>query len=149
MFKPLVLLFLVLIGLSNVFFALPVLRRRNTAILFAVIPFFLAFRAFDFAAESTPLSILSPRYIASQIQAEQIPLPQLRFAKLKRATLYGVNFYLRSNLQEWDGDPAREVYVLTDGMRCSMKPAEMTCEDLWGEQERIDVFDVLHLTPKN
>jgi 4-amino-4-deoxy-L-arabinose transferase-like glycosyltransferase len=149
MFKPLVLLFVVLIALSNVLFALLVLRRRNTAILFAVLPFFLAFQVFEFAAESTPLSILSPRYIASQIQAEQIPLTMLHFAKLKRTTLYGVNFYLRTNLHEWDGDPAREVYVLTDGLRCSMKPAEMNCEDLWGEQERTDVFDVLHLTPKN
>ena len=149
MFKPLVLLFLVLIVVANVFFALTVLRRRNTAILFAVLPFFLAFRAFDFAAESTPLSILSPRYIASQIQAEQIPLAELHFAQLKRATLYGVNFYLRSNLQEWDGDRAREVYVLTDGMHCSIKPAEMNCDDLWGELERSHVFDVLHLTPKN
>jgi len=149
MFKPLVLLFLVLIVVANVFFALTVLRRRNTAILFAVLPFFLAFRAFDFAAESTPLSILSPRYIASQIQAEQIPLAELHFAQLKRATLYGVNFYLRSNLQEWDGDRAREVYLLTDGMHCSIKPAEMNCDDLWGELERSHVFDVLHLTPKN
>jgi len=73
----------------------------------------------------------------------------LHFAKLKRTTLYGVNFYLRTNLHEWDGDPAREVYVLTDGLRCSMKPAEMNCDDLWIEQESIDRFDVLHLTPKN
>ena len=149
MFKPLVLLFLLMVVLVNAFFALPVLRRRKTAILFAVLPLFLAFRAFDFAAQSTPLSILSPRYIASQIQAEQIPLAELRFAQLKRATLFGVNFYLRSDLQEWDGDPAREVYVLTDGMHCSMKPAAMNCEDLWGDENRSKVSDVLHLTPKN
>jgi hypothetical protein len=30
-----------------------------------------------------------------------------------------------------------------------MKPAEMNCDDLWIEQEGIDRFDVLHLTPKN
>jgi 4-amino-4-deoxy-L-arabinose transferase-like glycosyltransferase len=149
MFKSLVLLFLFLLVFSNLFFAILVFRRRATAILFAVLPFFLAFRAFDVPAASTPLSILSPRYAAYQVQAEQFPLEQLRFFKLRRATLYGVNFYLRSNLQEWDGDPAREVYVLTDGLRCSMKPAEMNCDDLWIEEERIDRFDVLHLTPKN
>jgi 4-amino-4-deoxy-L-arabinose transferase-like glycosyltransferase len=149
MFKPLVLLFLFLLVFSNLFFAILVFRRRATAILFAVLPFFLAFRAFDVAAASTPLSILSPRYAAFQVQAEQIPLAQLRFFKLRRATLYGVNFYLRSNLQEWDQNAAREVYVLTDGLRCSMKPAEMNCDDLWIEQESIDRFDVLHLTPKN
>jgi 4-amino-4-deoxy-L-arabinose transferase-like glycosyltransferase len=149
MFKSLVLLFLLLLVFSNLFFAILVFRRRATAILFAVLPFFLVLGAFDVPAASTPLSILSPRYAAYQVQAEQFPLEQLRFFKLRRATLYGVNFYLRSNVQEWDGDPAREVYVLTDGLRCSMKPADMNCDDLWIEQERIDRFDVLHLTPKN
>ena len=117
--------------------------------LFAVLPFFLAFRALNSAAAYTPLSILSPRYAAYQVQAEQIPLEQLRFFKLRRATLYGLNFYLRSDLQEWDQNTAREVYVLTDGLHCFMIPREMNCDDLWGGQERIDRFDVLHLTPKN
>ena len=149
MFKPLVLLFLLLLVISNLFFAILVFRRRPTAVLFAVLPFFLAFRAFEFAAASTPLSILSPRYAAYQVQAEQIPLEKLRFFKLRRATLYGVNFYLRSNLQEWDQNSGREVYVLTDGLHCSMKPAEMNCDDLRGEQVHVEMFDVLHLTPKN
>src|SRR5262249_15328695 len=122
--------------------------RRSAAVMAAVLPFFLAFWAFGVQAEFTPLSVLSARYIADQISAESLPLGQLRYLQLRRATLFGVNFYLRSDLREWDRDPSREVYVLTDGLHCSNKPADMNCEDLWVEQERVDVLDVLHFIPQ-
>jgi 4-amino-4-deoxy-L-arabinose transferase-like glycosyltransferase len=149
-FRPWIMLPLFLFAFVNLVLAIFVLLRgRSLALFGSVLPFLLAFWLFGALASFTPASILSPRYVADQVQAEKIPLQQLRFFKLKRATLYGVNFYLRSNLQEWDGDPAREVYVLTDGLHCSMKRAEMNCDNLWGDQERIEVLDVLHLTPKN
>jgi 4-amino-4-deoxy-L-arabinose transferase-like glycosyltransferase len=149
-FAPLIGLLFLFLAVANLLLgALVLFRRRGIGLAAVPLCLLLTFQISDFFIENTPLSILSPRYIAEQVQAEQVPLASLRVSKLKRATLYGVNFYLRANLQEWDGDPSREVYVLTDGLHCSKKPAQMNCEDLWLEQERIDVFNLLHLTPKH
>jgi len=148
-FKPVIVLVLLLFIVANLLFGiLLAFRLRSAALIAAVLPFFLAFRGFGAMTQFTPLSVLSSRYIADQVRADQMPLAQLRSFKLRRATLYGVNFYLRLELQEWNRDPSDEVYVLTEGLHCYNKPAQMNCDDLWIEQERLDVFDVLHLTPK-
>jgi hypothetical protein len=110
----------------------------------------LTFQLSDVVIPHTPVSILSPRYMAYQIKSYEMPLAALRASHLKRATLYGLNFYLRTDLQEWDRDPSREVYVLANGsLPCSKTPQEMTCSNLWGEIENADNFELLHLTPKH
>jgi hypothetical protein len=92
---------------------------------------------------------VSPRYVAYQLQAAQVPLAALRVSHLKRATIYNLDFYLRTDLQEWDRDPSREVYVLATGsLPCSKMPEQVTCSNLWGEIDNADSFELLHLTPK-
>ena len=148
-FAPLVGLLLIFLATANLLLGtLFLFRRRSAALACVALCVPLTFQISQVFLEHTPLSILSPRYIAYQIEAQQVPLALLRATKLKRTTLYGVNFYLQTDVPEWDGDSSREVYALTEGLRCSHAPVQMNCQDLWIEQERIDTCDLLHLTPK-
>ena len=103
----------------------------------------------DDALPFTPISTQSSRYLADQIRADEIPLTDLRVAGLKRATLYGLNFYLHTDLRELNGTPTREVYVLTTGRTttCDKMPVEVTCEDEWQQTSNPDGVRLLHLTP--
>jgi 4-amino-4-deoxy-L-arabinose transferase-like glycosyltransferase len=150
-FAPLFALVLLLLTVANLFLGVLFLCRHRTAALAAsVLPFFAGFPIFDAVAPHTPLSIVSPDYIAYQIQAEQIPPASLRAIRLNPATLFGLNFYLRTDLQKWDRDPSREVYLFAEGERpCSRMPQDMTCSDLWGWIEKTDKFELLHLTPRH
>ncbi len=147
---PLLIILLLAIALANfllgVFF---LFSRRNAALVAAILPILLAFALLDDVLPFTPISVLSPRYLADQLQANQVPLADLRVVGIKRNTLYGLNFYLRTDLQEWDRDPARESYVLATGrLPCSKISEAMSCSNLWGTVGKIDDFELLHLTPK-
>jgi 4-amino-4-deoxy-L-arabinose transferase-like glycosyltransferase len=139
------------LALANLWLgALFLFSRRSEALTGVVLSCLLTFRISELAVEFTPISMLSPRYLAYQLQAEQVPLGALRTAHLRRATLYGLNFYLRTDMQEWDRDPSREVYVLTERpMSCSNAPTDMICSDKWGQVDSSDNFELLHLTPKH
>jgi 4-amino-4-deoxy-L-arabinose transferase-like glycosyltransferase len=149
-FAPLIGLILIALSIANlllgVFF---LLSRRSAALVAAILPILLAFALLDDILSFTPVSILSPRYLAYQLQANHIPLADLRVAGIRRTTLYGLNFYLRADLLEWDADPSHESYVVATGrLSCSKIPAAMSCSSLWGEVDKIDDFELLHLTPK-
>jgi 4-amino-4-deoxy-L-arabinose transferase-like glycosyltransferase len=150
-FAPLFGLVLLLLTVANLFLGLLFLfRHRSAALAASVLPFFAGFPIFDILSPHTPLSIVSPAYIAYQIHAQQIPPPSLRVTRLNPSTLYGLNFYLRTDLQKWDRDSSREVYVLADGeLPCSRMPQDMNCSDLWGWIEKNDKFELLHLTPNH
>jgi 4-amino-4-deoxy-L-arabinose transferase-like glycosyltransferase len=148
-FTPLLELVLLFFAVANLFLgAFYLFSRRSAAIIAPAVTLLLAFQLMDFALEMTPLSVLSPRYLATQIQVNQLPLDALRVSNLRRATRYGLNFYLRTDLQEWNHDPSREVYVLTTGsLGCSVAPEGMTCSDLLGFNNQPGSFALLHLTP--
>ncbi len=143
----LILLFLAVANLLlGVFF---LFSCRSAAVAGVALSLFLTFPLLDIFSEFTPVSILSPRYVAYQLQAAQVPLAALRVSRLKRATIYNLDFYLRTDLQEWDRDLSREVYLLANGsLPCSKMPEEVTCSNLWGEIDNADSFELLHLTPK-
>jgi 4-amino-4-deoxy-L-arabinose transferase-like glycosyltransferase len=149
-FAPLIGLILIALatanGLIGIFF---MFSRRDAALVAGILPILLAFPAADVILPFTPVSILSARYLAYQLQANHVPLRDLRVAGIQRNTLYGLNFYLRADLQEWDRDRSRESYVLATGrLPCSEIPEAMTCSDLWGQIDKIDDFELLHLTPR-
>jgi hypothetical protein len=149
-FAPLIGLILIALSIANlllgIFF---LLARRSAALVAAILPILLAFALLDDILSFTPVSILSPRYLAYQLQANHVTLAGLRVAGIRRNTLYGLNFYLRTDLPEWDGDPSHECYVVGTGrLPCSKIPAAMSCSSLWGEADKIDDFELLHLTPK-
>jgi 4-amino-4-deoxy-L-arabinose transferase-like glycosyltransferase len=134
-------------GLFGVFF---LLSRRNIALFAAILPVLLLFTLADEVLPFTPVSILSSRYLAYQLQANHVPLADLRVTGIRRSTLYGLNFYLRTDLQEWDHDLSRESYVLAaGGLPCSKILDVASCSNLWGPVDKIDDFELLHLTPKH
>lgn len=122
--------------------------RRNLAIAAGAVPILLALGVVDIALQHSPISTQSSRYLADQVRADDIPLTDLRVAGLKRATLYGLNFYLHTDLHDLSGTPTREVYVLTTGRtNCNKMPAEVTCEDVWQHTDDANGVALLHLTP--
>jgi 4-amino-4-deoxy-L-arabinose transferase-like glycosyltransferase len=149
-FAPLVELILLVFALASFFlgagfFSAP----RKAALAAGVFPILVTFGLFGRILASTPAETVSPRHLAQEIQAQGVPIDVLRVSGLRRSTLYGLNFYLRSDLQDWDGDPSREIYLLAEeSLPCKKQPQDMVCSDLWGERERIDSFRLLHLTPK-
>jgi 4-amino-4-deoxy-L-arabinose transferase-like glycosyltransferase len=149
-FAPLFGVVLLFFAVANLLLGgLSLFKRRSAAVVAAGLSVLLTFALMDMAAGYTPVSILSPRYVADQIRMDRVPVSALRVSRLRRATLYGLNFYLRTDLQEWDGDPSREVYVLAaEQLPCSKVPQEMSCSDLWGWIDKNDQFDLLHLIPK-
>jgi hypothetical protein len=104
----------------------------------------------DHALRFTPISTQSARYLADQIRADEIPLASLRVSGLKRATFYGLNFYLHTDLHDLNGSPTRDVFALTSGRSttCDKMPAEVKCEELWRGIPDGDDVRLLHLTPK-
>jgi hypothetical protein len=149
-FAPLIGLILAALALANgllgVFF---LFSRRNAALVAGILPILLAFTAADVILPFTPVSILSARYLAYQLEADRVPLRDLRVAGIRRNVLYGLNFYLRTDLQEWDRDPSHESYVLATGrLPCSKILEDMACLNMWGEVHKIDDLELLHLTPK-
>lgn len=150
LWAPFIGLTLLLFAVTNLLLGVGLLyARRSAALITAVLPFFPAFWLLDLLAPFTPLSIQSPRYLADQIKSQQLPLASLRTAKLRRATIYGLNFYLRSDLQEWDGDTSRGIYVLTPQnapLPCAQK-TETNCSDLWEAPETIGDLQLLRLKP--
>ena len=150
-YAPAVELALAVLGAANVFLAVAYLfPRRNFAIVAGVAPVLFFLYILDDALRFTPISTQSSRYLADQIRADEIPLANLRVAGLKLATLYGLNYYLHTDLRDLSGTPTREVYLLTTGRTtCENMPADVTCEDEWQRTDNADGVQLLHLNPKH
>ncbi len=148
-YTPAIELEVAALGAANTLLAITFLfRRRNFAIVAGVVPVLFAIYMVDDALPFTPISTQSSRYLADQIRADEIPLDAVRVAGLKRATLYGLNFYLHTDLRDFNGTPTREVYVLTtDRTTCEKMPAAVACEDEWQQTANADGVRLLHLTP--
>jgi 4-amino-4-deoxy-L-arabinose transferase-like glycosyltransferase len=150
-FAALFALLLAAFALANCLLGIFLLfSRRSVALAAGTLPVLLLFGLVDEILPFTPASILSPRYLAYQLQANHVPLADMRVAGIRRTILYGLNFYLRTDLQEWERDSVHESYVLATGrLPCSKVPAELNCSNLWGETDKIDDFELLYLTPKH
>jgi 4-amino-4-deoxy-L-arabinose transferase-like glycosyltransferase len=149
MYTLVIELALLAIGGANCILALLYLfPRRNFAIIAAVVPVLCLLYILDSALRFSPISTQSSRYLADQIRADEILPGNIRVAGLKRATLYGLNFYLHSNLRDLDGTPTRDIYLLTTGRAtCDKMPTEVKCEDMWQHTADADGVALLHLTP--
>ena len=150
-FGPLIAMILAILGLTNLLLgALFFFSRRSAALIAAIFPALLGFAILDQASTFTPLSTVSARYVADQIQAQRIPVTDLRVLQIRRAALYSLNFYLRTDLQEWNSDSSREIYVFTkkDPAPCSKAPKDVTCSELWGWIDGGETFELIHLVPQ-
>jgi 4-amino-4-deoxy-L-arabinose transferase-like glycosyltransferase len=122
---------------------------RSLSLVLSVMPIIISFGYVDAIFSHTPTFVISSRYLAHEIQGDEIPVDKLRVSRLTRSTRYGLNFYLRTDLTDWDRNSSGEVYLLDDRrLSCREQPEEMICSDLWVERERFDTFTMLHLTPK-
>jgi 4-amino-4-deoxy-L-arabinose transferase-like glycosyltransferase len=148
-FTPAIELAVAAIGAANILLGfLFLFPRRNFAMIAAVVPVLFVMYIVDDALPFTPISSQSARYLADQIRADEIPPANIRVAGLKRATLYGLNFYLHTDLRDLTGTPTRDIYVLTTGRTtCDKMPAEVKCEDVWQRTADADGVVLLHLTP--
>jgi 4-amino-4-deoxy-L-arabinose transferase-like glycosyltransferase len=92
--------------------ACAILKKREGIALSAVIVIVL----FLASANSTFLlwidSVVSPRPIARIVSANQQLARTVLSYRLGRGWQYGTNFYLRRQLEEWNGDQAQPVLVL-------------------------------------
>jgi 4-amino-4-deoxy-L-arabinose transferase-like glycosyltransferase len=150
-YTPAVELALAVLAAANILLAVAYFfRRRNFAIIAGVVPMMFFLYILDDALRFTPISTQSSRYLADQIRADEIPLANLRATGLKRATLYGLNFYLHTDLHDLNGTPTRDTYLLTNGRTtCDKMPSEVTCENEWQQTDNADGVQLLHLTPKH
>jgi len=151
-FEPIAALVLILLALFGILLAsgfLVVGSEKRFLFLFSgvlclILPLAFAGRIL----KRTPVEILSADYLARQIRNAQIRIEDLKISAIKRDTRFGLDFYLHTELSDWDRDPHREVYVLAEGqLPCRQQPKEMLCTDLW-DQDRIDAFRLLHLVPR-
>jgi 4-amino-4-deoxy-L-arabinose transferase-like glycosyltransferase len=153
-FRPMIFFLLMLLSLPSVvlggIFLLSSKRlARSLALVIAMVPALATIANFGWIVSHAPAFVFSPNYLAREIQNDRIPIDNLRVSGVTRSFRYGLNFYLHMEIADWDRDPSREVYLFTDSVseRCAKQPEGMQCSDLWGAQERLDTFDVFHLTP--
>jgi len=152
-FTPLVFVALTAFASFAVFLGIAFLlagaQTRNFFLVSGVLCVILPLAFAERIARFLPIGIVSARYLAREIQTAQIETPNLTVAGLKRGTRFGLNFYLHAELNDWNYDPRREVYVLTEGvLPCRNMTKEMSCTNLWENEDRIDRFGLLHLVPK-
>ena len=125
---------------------------RSAALVVSITPVIAILANLTWFAMHAPIFIFSPNYLAKQIQVEKIPLNDLKVSGLTRSVRFGLNFYLRREIPEWDRDTSQDAYVLTEGhpwVFCTELPKEMNCSNLWDWQERNDAYRLFHLTPRN
>jgi 4-amino-4-deoxy-L-arabinose transferase-like glycosyltransferase len=144
---------LIVIAVSEFLLGLSLLMtRKRHRMAFASLSVVCLMLPLIFAEEivpRTPLSQTSPRDLAQRIKSEGFSISNLKLAGVGRNTRFGLEFYLHTELIDWDRNPNREVYVLAGGrLRCE-EIKQISCKDLWDWQDRIDVFPttVLHLVP--
>jgi 4-amino-4-deoxy-L-arabinose transferase-like glycosyltransferase len=126
-------------------------RVRSAGLVLSIAPVIATFANLTWITAHRPIFIFSPNYLAKQIQIEKIPINDLRVSGLARSFRYGLNFYLHTEIPEWDRDTSQDVYVLMEGhpwVFCTEQPIKMNCSNLWDWQERSDTYRLFHLTPK-
>jgi 4-amino-4-deoxy-L-arabinose transferase-like glycosyltransferase len=152
-FTPLAVLSLVIFALCEVLLSVAFViadTRKRTFFLFAsVLCVILPLGFAEWVVRPLPIEIVSSQYLARRIQHTRIAISALKLLGIKRNTRFGLDFYLHAELDDWNHDPGREVYILTEGvLPCRNIHEEMSCANLWGDDEVPDRFGLLHLIPE-
>jgi 4-amino-4-deoxy-L-arabinose transferase-like glycosyltransferase len=143
---------LIMTALANVlfaagFFCTPTRWVRNLMLSLGVVPILLTLLIADELVSG--LVPLSARDLASQLLAQHVP-PEHAFIYdgMSRGIRYGLNFYLRRELPDWDQNPASEAYVVSGSVRCShLEKQGFQCKDVLLESSAWGWF-VSDVTPK-
>ena len=118
----------------------------NSVATICVIPVLFAF----LAADKPPADFvwLSSRSLANQLREQHVPPERIfLYYGIGRSERYGLNFYLRSELTDWDQNPGTEAYVLSGSVRCkSLKQQGFACVDV--PLDPMSGWFVSHVTPR-
>jgi len=143
---------LIIIVLANVlfgagFFCTPIRWVRNLMLSLCVFPILFTFLIADELVSG--LVPLSARDLASQLLAQHVPPEQaFIYHGMSRGIRYGLNFYLRREVPDWDQNPATEAYVVSGSVRCSqLEKQGFQCKDVPLGSSTWSWF-VSHVTPK-
>jgi 4-amino-4-deoxy-L-arabinose transferase-like glycosyltransferase len=151
-FEPLIGAIFVLLALSNIIMGIGFLFVQAQSVrvalsIFSLLPMVVILADAKSLASDAPLIVISPQYLASTIRSSGIRVDQLSLLGVSRSTRYGLNFYLHTELKDWNRDFSREALVLSDGMSCEGLRSEMVCLDMWPIREAPDSFGLFRLSP--
>jgi 4-amino-4-deoxy-L-arabinose transferase-like glycosyltransferase len=141
--------------LSNLFVAGALGKKLSPAAravlqLFVVIPILVLFAGVSPAIHNHWFWVKSPRSVASALLNYKVPTDQLRTFRLKRDTQYALNFYVHSEIKDWEDNPINDGYVISVGKYCQDLKTNLNCKDLWGRVDFGDAdWSLLRITPSD
>jgi 4-amino-4-deoxy-L-arabinose transferase-like glycosyltransferase len=123
-------------------------RRLNPVAMFCVIP--VLFAVAITGASVTRLVALSSKDLAVQLFAHHVPTDQTFVHRgMGRGLKYGLNFYLRREVPDWNQDPNAEAYVVSGSVSCEhLRKQGFNCADV-PLGRFASVWFVSHVAPKN
>jgi 4-amino-4-deoxy-L-arabinose transferase-like glycosyltransferase len=92
----------------------------------------------------------SARSLARSVVTYGGSATNLHLVGVRRATRYQLNFYLRSDLPEWNGQLEPGELLLGEGISCkglNLDNVDNVCKDLWGEIDKTDDWELLQIGP--
>jgi 4-amino-4-deoxy-L-arabinose transferase-like glycosyltransferase len=92
----------------------------------------------------------SPKSVANQIQLHTIPQEKLfMLAYSNRGWRYSLNFYLQSEIGDWNRDSNAEAYLISGGRHCrNWEIATLSCSEISLGPDAQGWW-ILHVTPKS
>jgi 4-amino-4-deoxy-L-arabinose transferase-like glycosyltransferase len=94
-------------------------RVRRALTSLSIIPILLVIAFVWRLSPEFLLDQFSARGLASEIVLRQVPVGKIEIDRgVQRAKRYALDFYLRTELKEWDQNPIKDAYVLSGANRC-------------------------------
>ena len=104
---------------------------RHLAAVSCILPVVLTVSLTDKLLPSLFLSDPSGRSLARELRARRIPVDRLAVTPMNRGLYYSLNFYLRSEIRNWDQEHPTDSYVITGRAGCKrLAPPPFTCQEI-------------------
>jgi 4-amino-4-deoxy-L-arabinose transferase-like glycosyltransferase len=108
----------------------PIAFRRLTA-GFTVLPILFILLRTNKLLPSFFVRDPSGKTIARELQLRKVPSEELAVNGMNRSLRYSLNFYLRSEIMDWDKNNPKDGYVLSSGRNCEyLAPPKWACEEI-------------------
>ena len=153
-FAAAAILIVAAIGAANLFLGWFSLTHEQTAFLrlaaaSSVLPILITLSLTDKLLPSFFRWDPSGRSIARELEFRRIPTSQLAVAGMSRGLHYSLNFYVATELKDWDRNNPSEGYLLMPERHCtSVVPPTFFCEEIPFDQEATGSF-LYRVTPAN
>jgi 4-amino-4-deoxy-L-arabinose transferase-like glycosyltransferase len=128
--------------LLGIFFPWPrVNQSLQLAAVSCVLPVLLAVSLSDRLLPSLFLSDPSGRSLARELRVRNIPADNLAVTPMNRGMHYSLNFYLHTEIRDWDENHVMEGYVLSGSRSCKpFAPPPFICEEIPIDYESTGAF---------